>query len=294
MTMTGDQAVGGYTGPTPEEVGATYDEFGDLYALTVGDVGVHVGMWSRPGEREPAATLGDLANRAQERQTAYHVETLALRADEHLLDIGCGTGLPAVRMARHRGGRVTGITVSATHLAKATETARTWGVSERVTFRHGNVMDLGFEDESFDAAMAVDVFAHLSDRQRAFREIARVLRPGSHFLLNDFTLRGTPPEEQLAAYLRAWCCAPPVTLVRTLEMAADAGLELVKAESMTPSCAFSGELMALLYADKHDAIAERYGPELTARMDGLVPLMRSLFRDHLGYYLYLLRKPGRR
>ncbi|GAA4526170.1 SAM-dependent methyltransferase [Amycolatopsis samaneae] len=293
MTVTGDQATSGLPAPSPEEVGENYDKFGDLYGLTVGDVGLHVGMWARPGEREPSSTLGDLANRAQERQTAYHVETLGLRADEHLLDIGCGTGLPAVRMAQHRGGRVTGITVSREQVTTATGTARKHGVSERVSFRLGNVMALDFADGTFDAALAVDAYAHLSDRPGAFRETARVLRPGGHFLLNDFTLRGTPPPEGLDAYRRTWCCPPPVRLTETLGMAEAAGFELVKAESMTPSCEFSGELMALLYAEKRDEIAERYGTGLTAEMDRLLPLMRSLFRDHIGYYLYLLRKPAR-
>ncbi len=291
MTVTGDQAAGGFTAPSPEEVGAAYDQFGDLYALTVGDVGLHIGMWSRPGEREPATTLGDLANRAQERQTEYHIETLGLKAGEHLLDIGCGTGLPAVRVAQRSGGRVTGITVSREQLAKATEAARSEGVSDRVSFRYGNVMDLDFEDESFDAAMAIDVYAHLSDRQRAFHETARVLRPGGHFMMSEFTMRGTPTEEEMAAFMQTWYSMPPTTPAKTMEMAADAGLELVKAECMTQSCSFSGELMGILYTDRHDEIVERYGPELVARMDPVIPLVRSFTRDHLGYYLFLLRKP---
>src|SRR5215468_206163 len=118
MTATSDEMID-LTLPTPEEIGTNYDQFTDLYGLTVGDIGLHVGMWSQPGEREPASTLGDLANRAQERQTEHHIQILGLKADEHLLDIGCGTGLPAVRMAQHSGGRVTGINVSQLHLTRA-------------------------------------------------------------------------------------------------------------------------------------------------------------------------------
>jgi cyclopropane fatty-acyl-phospholipid synthase-like methyltransferase len=291
VTATSDQVVGGFTAPSPEDIGTNYDQFGDLYGLTVGDIGIHVGMWSRPGEREPASTLGDLANRAQERQTEYHVETLGLKAGEHLLDIGCGTGLPAVRMAQHSGGRVTGITVSRSQIVKAAETAKSAGISDRVSFRYGNAMALDFADESFDAAMAIDVYAHLSDRQQAFHETARILRPGGHFMMSEFTARGTPPEDQLAAYLQTWCNMPPITPAQTIEMAATAGFELIKAESMTQSCAFSGELMGFLYADRHDEIIDRYGPELVAQMDQLMPLVRSFIRNYLGYYLFLLRKP---
>lgn len=280
------------TAPTPEEVGAGYDQFTDLYGLTTGDIGLHIGMWTKPGERQPATTLADLANRAQERQTEHHVATLDLKADEHLLDIGCGTGLPAVRMAQHRGGRVTGINVSQVHLALAEETARANGVSERVSFRYGNAMALDFPDGSFDAAMAIDVYAHLSDRRKAFHETARVLRPGGHFMMSEFTVRGTPGAEEQAAYQQVWNCMPPTTPARTIELAAEAGLELVTAEDMSQNCAFSGDLMGLQYADRHDEIVERYGPELVAQWDSVVPLVRSFIRDHLGSYLFLFRKPA--
>ena len=287
MTATSDALPA----PTPDEIGANYDQFTDLYGLTIGDVGLHIGMWSRPGERAPAATLHDLANRAQERQTEYHIETLGLKANEHLLDIGCGTGLPAVRMAQHSGGRVTGINVSREHLARAEETARAHGVEDRVSFRYGNTMALDFPDESFDAAMAIDVYSHLSDRQQAFHETARVLRSGGHFMMSEFTVRGTPSKEQLTAYQQMWRCVPPTSPAHTVAMAENAGFELVRAENMTQNVTFSGELMGILYNDRHDEIVARYGPELVAEMDTVLPLMRSFVRDHQGYYLFLLRKP---
>lgn len=287
MTATSEET----TTPTPEEIGAGYDQFTDLYGLTIGDVGLHIGMWSQPGEREPASTLSDLANRAQERQTEHHVRTIALKADEHLLDIGCGTGLPAVRVAQHSGGRVTGINVSRAHLARAERTARSLGMAERVCFRYGNAMDLDFPDESFDAAMAIDVYAHLSDRQQAFHETARVLRPGGHFMMSEFTARGTPSAAQLTAYRQVWQCMPPITPSRAIELAAAAGFELVMAENQTHNCAFGGEVMGILYAERHDEIVARYGPGLVAQMDSTLPLVRSFIRDHLGYYLFLFRKP---
>ncbi|SDD10801.1 SAM-dependent methyltransferase [Actinokineospora iranica] len=291
MTATQDELTTAATAPTPEQVGANYDEFGDLYALTIGDVGIHIGMWVPPNGRGSVSTLGDLANLAQERQTEHHIDTIGLGQGEHLLDIGCGTGGPAVRVAERSGGRVTGITVSRTQVDTATGLARARGVADRVTFALGNAMDLDFADETFDAAMAIDVFAHLSDRRQGLRETWRVLRPGGHFMMSEFTARGNPTDEQLAAYTRTWCCAPPISPATALELAETAGFELVKVENMTESCSFTGEVMGLLYADRHDEIVARYGPELVAQMDEVVPLVRSFIRDHLGYYLFLLRKP---
>lgn len=51
----------------------------------------------------------------------------------------------------------TGTNVSREHLTRAEATARAEGVADRVSFRHGNAMALDFPDESFDAAMSIDV-----------------------------------------------------------------------------------------------------------------------------------------
>ncbi|MFE4929747.1 MULTISPECIES: hypothetical protein [unclassified Streptomyces] len=41
----------------------------------------------------------------------------------------------------------------------------------------------------------------------------------------------------------------------------------------------------------HDEILERYGAHTTAQMDAAMPLLREFVNDHLGYYVFLLRKP---
>lgn len=51
--------------------------------------------------------------------------------------------------------------------------------------------------------------------------------------------------------------------------------------------------MGLLYTDRRDEIVERYGPELVAHMDSVIPLMRAFIRDHIGHYLFLFRKTAR-
>ncbi|MGW2509949.1 hypothetical protein ACWC0A_11085 [Streptomyces scopuliridis] len=53
----------------------------------------------------------------------------------------------------------------------------------------------------------------------------------------------------------------------------------------------SGQLMDVLYHDHHDEILERYGARTTAQMDAAMPLLREFVHDHLGYYVFLLRKP---
>lgn len=291
MTATDDTVVNGFTAPDPEDVGTSYDEFEDFYKLVASDISFHIGMWSRPGALDPASTVFELSNMAQERVVEHLIETLGLKAGQHLLDIGCGAGAPAVEIARRSRGRVTGINVSKTQLDSATERAKAADISDRVTFQYGNAMALDFADESFDAALAIDLFPHLSDRQKGFDEAFRVLRPGSPFLISEFTVRGTPPEDQLSAYLQTFQTMPPITPTKSIEQAAAAGFELVKAERVTRDVALTTEVILFLYGDRREEIVDRYGPDVVAELDYAMPLVRSYMRDHLGYYYFLLQKP---
>jgi ubiquinone/menaquinone biosynthesis C-methylase UbiE len=291
VTATEDYTVGDFVAPNPDDIGINYDEFADFYRLINSDISFHIGMWSGTGAHEPSS-VHELADRAQVRVVEHCIETLGLKETDHLLDIGCGAGAPAIQIAQHSGGRATGINVSKGQLAQATERAESAGLSDRVSFKYGNAMDLDFADESFDAALAIDLFPHLSDRQQAFNEAFRVLKPGGTFLLSEFTGRGTPPEEQFAAYLQTFQAMPPISPEVSIGLAANAGFELVNAQRMTKDVALSTEVMFFLYNDRHAEITERYGAEAVADLDYVMPLIRAYMRDHLGYYYFLLQKPA--
>lgn len=277
--------------PSPEEVGSAYDRFGPLYDLTQGTSAIHVGRWSAGGPALPATTLGELADLAMDRQTDYYIDALAPRSTDHVLDVGSGTGGPAVRLAERTGARVTGITVSETQVARSRERAVAASLTDRVSFALADALELPYEDGAFDAAWAIDSFAHIGDRLRALRQAWRVLPSGGRFLMTEFTLRGEPSRTQLDTFRRLWTSPPPLSLAEGLRLVYEAGFELVRLENQTHDVIMNGEVMTVLYRDHHDEIQEHFGIETTAAMDASIPLFRTFVRDHLGYFLYLLRKP---
>src|SRR4030095_5208280 len=77
---------------------------------------------------------------------------LGLTATDHVLDLGCGSGGPALFLAREIGCPVTGGDINEGGIRAGLALAREAGVQDRVHFRHADVHErLPFSDQAFDA-----------------------------------------------------------------------------------------------------------------------------------------------
>lgn len=103
------------------------------------------------------------------------------RAGERILDVGCGTGALARRLAQ-RGAVVCGLDLSPEMLGVAKERA---GGREDLTFVEGTCEELPFGDASFDRVFSVISFHHYPDPRGSIREMYRVLRPGGKLHICD-------------------------------------------------------------------------------------------------------------
>ncbi|MGH3782452.1 MAG: SAM-dependent methyltransferase [Pseudonocardiaceae bacterium] len=165
-----------------------YDALTDTIAGMTGGC-LHMGYCHDERDNSPL-------NQTTMRLTDLVIEKSQVTEGHHVLDVGCGTGIPALRLAATTGARVTGITVSGHQVKTAQANARAAGVGERVTFQLADAMALPFSDASFDAAIAIESLGHMSDRAAALAHIARTLREGGRLVVADLLLRGPVSEEK--------------------------------------------------------------------------------------------------
>ncbi len=169
--------------PTPEQMSDFYSALVPLLRMAWGD-NLHFGYWEGPSDTSSV-------EEATDRFTDLLVERLRVGPDDRVLDVGCGIGHPALRIAATTGARVLGINISEEQVRQATEHAA--GVTDRVSFQYGDGMDTGLEPGSFDAVLALESIMHM-DRPVALREMCRVLRPGGRLVLTDIFPLSDPGE----------------------------------------------------------------------------------------------------
>jgi SAM-dependent methyltransferase len=118
---------------------------------------------------------------------------LALTADDHFLEVGCGGGA-LLKAALESGCRAAAIDHSPDMVRLARQTNAAAVAAGRLDVREARADALPFADATFTCAAMTGVLGFLPDPVAAFAEIRRVLRPGGRFvgLGSDPELRGTP------------------------------------------------------------------------------------------------------
>lgn len=117
-----------------------------------------------------------------EREVDGILDLLGLEPGDHVLDLACGHGRHAIRLAK-RGLRVTGFDLSEVFLERARADAETAGVE--IELVHGDMRSLPWESQ-FDAVVNVfTAFGYLEDDAedaKVVGQVAKALKPGGSFL----------------------------------------------------------------------------------------------------------------
>ena len=182
---------------------------------------------------------------------------LDLRPRARLLDVACGSGGPALHLARLARCDVVGADLYEAAVENGNREARGAGLDDHVTFVKADGAErLPFESATFDAILCIDAINHLHDRPRVLADWARLLKPGGRLLFTDpVVVTGVVSADEIAvrASIGYFLFLPAGENERLL---AGAGLDVVSVEDTT-------DHLADVAGRRHDARA-RHADELVA------------------------------
>jgi SAM-dependent methyltransferase len=154
-----------------------------------------------------------------------------VEAGQTVLDLGSGAGLDLLVAAEKVGptGRVIGVDMTDAMIEAAGEAAESAGYSN-VEVRKGLIEALPVEDASVDWVISNCVINLSPQKDRVFREIHRVLKPGGRLSISDIVVEDLPDwlVESAAAY--TGCIGGAISESEYLEGLRKAGLEDVAVE----------------------------------------------------------------
>lgn len=128
------------------------------------------------------------------------IEMMAISADAHVLDLGCGSGWATRLMAeKASGGRVVGIDIADEMIKLARESSTSFS---NAAFHIASAEKLPFGDGEFSHAFSMESLYYYADILEALREIKRVLTSGGLFVTVVDLYQENEPSQQWIEQLR--------------------------------------------------------------------------------------------
>lgn len=184
------------TGKLVNNRGNSYIIENGMPDMTFGDVMIGDAIFARNYYTSIADTYDEnvhvtfeLYNDTEEHTRNYMIDLLEIKEDDEILEVSAGTGRDSEIILTHMGknGRLTLLDITPFMLYKARERLE---LDDRIDYVIGNACALPFRDNSFDKLYCFTGVGHFPDRRKAFKEMARVVKPGGKVVLSE---KNVPP-----------------------------------------------------------------------------------------------------
>ncbi|MCA0388743.1 MAG: arsenite methyltransferase [Bacteroidetes bacterium] len=165
-------------------------------------------------------------------------EFAGIKEGDTVIDLGSGAGndVFVARALAGERGRIIGLDFTEAMIQKANENKTKLGY-ENVEFVFGDIEKMPIEDNLADVIVSNCVLNLVPDKEKAFSEVYRTMKPGGHFCMSDVVLQGELRDElKESATLYAGCVAGALQQEDYLEIIKNAGfknIEIKKSKRIT-------------------------------------------------------------
>jgi len=221
-------------------------------------------------------------------------DQLHVGPESHVLEVGSGSGGPAVYLAEMRACRVTGVDINEHGIQNAERLASKRHVSDRVSFQKVDAAKpLPFSTATFDAVVSNDAMCHIPTRLDVLQDWFRIVRPGGRILFTDaMIVSGLVSHEELAirSSIGFYVFLPPGENERLI---AQAGFRLLGSEDATSDAAAIAKRWHHAREQHRAALVEREGADNFAGLQRFLDCVHRLSAERrLSRYSYLAERAG--
>ena len=248
---------------------------------------IHHGLWtgdesSQQAQCQLVDTLADLAR---------------VEGRDSVVDIGCGMGGSAIRLAQRYGCDVTGVTLSPVQRRWAAVSARLKRQRKRTRFIAADAEQIEFPANQFDIVWSIECTEHLYDKPAFFRNAAGWLRPGGRLAICVWFEGEHLPlpdrRQQVEEVCQRFVCPSLATQNDYAGWMTDAGLEVEQCLDWTDRAAKTWEICKQRVAKsgvRH--LARLIDQDQVAFLDGFDTLLSAYRNGAMQYGAIIARKPG--
>ncbi|MBU0462096.1 MAG: class I SAM-dependent methyltransferase [Proteobacteria bacterium] len=137
------------------------------------------------------------------------LKKINLSRDALILDAGCGIGGSSRLIARQFDCQVIGIDLADQFIPAANFLTQCTKLENLVSFQQCSILDLPFEENTFDAILCQHVLMNIKDKSRAIKEFFRVLKPEGKLILHEIT-KG---ENNTLVFPVPWAASPGISFL---------------------------------------------------------------------------------
>ena len=120
------------------------------------------------------------------KESTIEISKLAnIQSHYNVLDVGCGLGGSARYIADQFGCSVTGIDLTSEYVEVAKKLTEYVGLDDSVSFKQGSALELPFPSNSFDVLWTEHTQMNISDKEKFYKELSRVLKPNGRLVFHD-------------------------------------------------------------------------------------------------------------